>query len=115
MRKHLYAIVLILIIAVVFTACDKDGNIPDDCYADQQTIRTLNNKTATVNWDGTTGYLVEEFTYDTRLYPCKLPGEFQVDKLVVKISGDVKAIPEIALAPCCADGIVLTSIKKADE
>jgi hypothetical protein len=115
MSKSLYTIVSIFSIVALFSACNKEGNAPDNCFADRETLRVLDNKTATVNGNGGSWYLVEEFTYDTKLFPCNLEKEFQVDKLVVKISGNVKAIHETDLAPCCLDGLEITGIKKAGE
>jgi hypothetical protein len=113
MKRYLRTLVSILVVGALFSACDKKANAPDNCYADNETVRVLNDKTLTVHGGNGSWHLTEEFTYDTRLYPCNLPTEFQVDKLVVLVSGNVKAIPETAQAPCCSDGLEITSIKKA--
>lgn len=96
------------------TSCKKDDK-PAGCFADEPTTRQLTNKKAIVKLTATITepvYLVEEGAIDTRLLPCNLPMEFYQHDLVVTVSGDVKAAPQAAQAPCCAEKLVITAITR---
>ncbi len=55
-------------------------------------------------------YVVEENAIDNKLIPCNLTKEFQVDNLLVTISGDVKETVQSASSPCCSENFVITKI-----
>ena len=110
MVRNLFTLFLPLFALSLLSSCQKKKT--NDCFADAATVRQIVNKPATVQQIGTEYYLIEQGTIDTRLLPCKLEKEFQVDKLAVIISGNVKSTITNGLTPCCTENFVITSIKK---
>jgi hypothetical protein len=97
-------LVIIVLAFSLLVSCKKEK--VSDCYNDLTTIRSLSNVNATVvqqiNGDY---YIIETGTIDTRLKPCSLPVEFQVNNLQVVITGETKLISSNALEPCCTEVI----------
>ena len=94
-------------------SCKKDNNKIDDCFPNSTTSRQILNKPATIKQQpGGLFYIVEQGTIDTKLNPCNLTPEFQVDNLLVIISGDVKATVQGGPGPCCTENFVITKIAR---
>ena len=97
--------------ALIFS-CKKDNNANDNCFPNTSTVRQITNAQATVKKAGGKFYIVENESIDTKLNPCTLPQEFQVDNLQVIISGDVKSTLQGGLEPCCTENFIITKISK---
>ena len=98
--------------AIVYTACNKSVNSTVDCFTNQPTTRQLTNKQATVKSAGGRFYNVEQGSIDSKLNPCNLKQEFQVNDLQVVVSGDVKLTTQVGLGPCCTENFVITKITR---
>jgi len=81
------------------------------CYSDAITTRTILNKPATIRLQSGQYFIVEQGTIDTKLLPCNLSAEFQIDNLPVTISGEVKATAQNAFYPCCIEHFIILKIK----
>jgi hypothetical protein len=104
---------LVLFIALAFFACKKDNVKSDDCFPGVITSRQIVDKPASIRQQSIGQfYIIEQGTIDTKLNPCNLPTEFQVDNLQVTISGDVKATVQSGPGPCCTDNFVITKISR---
>lgn len=101
-----------LAFSIVFNACKKDDNSITDCFPNTIIVRQLINKQATIKWVVGKYYIVEQGVIDTRLNPCNLTQEFQVDNLQVIVSGDVKSTVQPGPGPCCGENFVITKITK---
>jgi hypothetical protein len=119
LKMHFFAMLsrtstLTLIIGLVLTnSCNKDNAQPIDCFPNATTLRQISNRPATINQQpGGLFYIVEQGSIDTKLDPCNLPSEFQIDNLQVIISGDVKATVQGGPGPCCTDVFVISKITK---
>lgn len=108
MKKAISPIVLTLLFFC--NGCSKQNNVvsSSDCFGDAVTVRVINNQPATVKLLNGVFYLVENNTIDSKLKPCNLPAELQVNNLQIKISGDVKAIATTSFEPCCTYGFVIS-------
>ena len=84
----------------------------NDCFPDSVTVRQIKDKQAIIKSAGGRFYIVEQGAVDTKLRPCNLAEEFQVDSSIVIISGDVKATVNTAFEPCCTEDFVITKIAK---
>lgn len=94
-------------------SCKKDNNKTDDCFPNETTYRQIVNKQATIRkLPSGLFYIVEQGTIDTKLNPCNLTTDFQVDNLQVTISGDVKATIQGGPGPCCTENLVITKITR---
>lgn len=111
MRQRFTPIAFLLVLAITFS-CKKDNNTNADCFPNKSTVRQIANAQATVEAVGGKFYIVEQGAIDTRLNPCSLPEEFQVDNLPVTISGDVKFTDYAAGEPCCTENLIITKIAK---
>lgn len=79
-------------------SCKKDDSKKNDCLPTATTYRQIINKPATIRQHpGGTFYIVEQGTIDGQLIPCNLTADFQIDNLLVTISGDVKATVQVDL------------------
>lgn len=104
---------IILIVGIAFISCEKDSRKTNDCFPNSTTARQIVNKLATVRQQpGGLFYIIEQGSIDTKLNPCNLANEFQVDNLQVTISGDVKATLQGGPGPCCTDDFVITKITR---
>ncbi len=81
-----------------------------DCFPNTSTVRQITNAQATIKASGGKFYIVEQGTVDTKLNPCTLSQEFQIDNLQVTISGDVKMTSYGLGEPCCIDNFIVTKI-----
>lgn len=94
-------------------SCKKENTKTSDCFPNADTYRQIVDRPATVRQQaGGTFYIVEQGTIDTRLNPCNLTTEFQIDNLQVTISGDVKATLQGGTVPCCTENFVITKITR---
>ena len=90
MRSSLTFIAFVLVTTIISCKKDNNTNSNTDCFPNATTVRQITNGQATVKAAGEKFYIVEQGTIDTKLNPCSLAQEFQVDNLQVTISGDVK-------------------------
>ena len=112
-----YSLIFIAFMLVTTTtsSCKKDDNKnteDTDCFPNTATVRQITNVRALVKVSGGKLYIVEKGSIDTKLNPCTLAQEFQVNNLQVTISGDVKLTSYAAGEPCCTDNFVITKISK---
>ena len=98
--------------ATMASFCKKDHNPNDDCFANSTTVRILTNTQATVKKVGDKFYIVEQGAIDTKLNPCPLTQEFQIDNLSVIITGEVKSTIQGGPGPCCTENFLITKISK---
>ena len=110
MRRNLTFITFLL--AAVISSCNKEENSTPDCFPGTSTIRQIANGQATVKASGGKFYIIEQGSIDSKLNPCDLTQEFQVDNLQVIISGDVKLTIHGGPEPCCTDNFVITKISR---
>jgi hypothetical protein len=101
-----------LFIITIAPSCKKDKNSNSDCFPNSSTVRQINNAQATVKKAGEKFYIVEQGSIDTKLNPCTLPQEFQIDNLQVTISGDVKSTIQSGPGPCCTENFVIAKISR---
>lgn len=111
MRLNFRLVTLIFFVTSI-TSCEKDNNPTVDCFPNTSTVRQITNKQATIKSAGGKFYIIEQGTIDTKLNPCNLTHEFQVDNLQVTISGDVKATVQGGPEPCCTENFVITKISR---
>lgn len=106
------SIALILVFCLIFiSACKKDKVKTNDCLPDTVAARQILNKRATVQKQPNgLYYLIEQGTIDTKLNPCNLPPDFQIDNLTVTITGEVKLTTQGGPGPCCTDDFVIFMI-----
>lgn len=93
-----------------FSACKKDVDTEGECSSTTPTERSIIDKQATVRLTNGKYYIIEDGTFDTRLIPCSLSQNFQVNNLRVVISGEVKKTTQNRGEPCCSNFLVITSI-----
>lgn len=104
--------ILSFALLLVFLSCKKNSTAPVDCFPNTATVRTITDKPATVKLTNGQYFLVEQGTIDTKLSPCNLSQDFQVDDLQVIISGEVKSTIRSGVGPCCTDNFVIGKITK---
>jgi len=109
-KLNLFTLCTLMAFGYLFSSCKKEEVESTICFAGASTIRQIQNKPAKITAIGSQFYIVEESTIDSRLNPCNLELEFQVDKLLVTISGEVKALSQEEI--CCTDDFVITQITK---
>lgn len=105
-------IIRFIIVATIISSCHKNHSRADDCFPDAATVRQIKDKQAIIKSAGGQFYIVEQGAIDSKLIPCNLAKEFQVDNSVVTLSGDVKATLNTAFEPCCTENLVITKITK---
>jgi hypothetical protein len=112
--RHSLNFIAFALVTTIISSCKKDNNVntDTDCFPNATTVRQITNAQATVKAAGGKYYIVEQGTIDTKLNPCTLSKEFQVDNLQVTISGDVKLTQQGGLEPCCTDNFVITKISR---
>ncbi len=106
-----YILVFISLILIISTSCKKDNKLDRACFTDTANAGRLIDKQATIKLSGTTFYMYEQGTIDTRLIPCNLPQDFKVNDLQVKISGYTKQSKEGG-AICCTEILFITKITR---
>ncbi len=110
--RHSMTLIAFVLPMTMISSCKKDNNTNTECFPNSSTVRQITNAKATVRAVGGKFYLVEQGTIDTKLNPCTLTQEFQVDSLQVTISGDVKLTQYNGLEPCCTDNFLISKISR---
>jgi hypothetical protein len=103
----------ILFSSIIFVSCKKSENEITECNTITNTYRTVLNAEAAI-WQSTSNefFIIEKSTIDTKLRPCNLPINFQVNGLAVTISGNVKSTFQYGPGSCCIDDFSITEITK---
>lgn len=96
---------------IVFNSCKKDNKQDKACFADTTNARKIINEQATIQLSGSGFYMYEEGTIDTRLIPCNLPIDFQVNDLQVTMS-DYSKSSNNGWPACCTEILVITKITR---
>jgi hypothetical protein len=114
MKQTITAILCLAFLSTIGTACKKNKEQKTDCFSDNNIYREINNQPATIqqlsNGDY---YMVEPNTIDSRLFPCNLPAEFKQKNLAVRITGQVKSMPNTGIRPTAGDqGFTITNITR---
>ena len=113
MKKTIFIPLFVGLICFLSNSCKKDNSKKNDCLPTAPTYRQIINKPATIRQQpGGTFYIVEQGTIDGQLIPCNLTADFQIDNLLVTISGDVKATVQGGPGPCCKENFVITKITR---
>jgi hypothetical protein len=112
MKNYLGALFIFILITALFQSCKKDNGSTTNCFPNDITSRQITDKQAMIKSTNGHFYIIEQNTIDTKLNPCNLAKEFQVDNLLVKISGDVKATAQGGPGPCCIENFVITQITR---
>lgn len=105
-------IFMALFLTFLFISCKKDSNHNKDCLPNGKILRQITDQPATVKNINGQFYLVENNAVDSRLNPCNLDKDYQVDNLQVTISGEVKSVVQPGPGPCCTENFVITEISK---
>ncbi|MEO8109038.1 MAG: hypothetical protein ABI594_03350 [Ginsengibacter sp.] len=106
-----YLFVFISVFFLTFNSCKKDNKQDRACFTDTTNTRQIVHEQATIKLSGSEFYMYEEGTIDTKLIPCNLPIDFQVDNLQVTISGYSKSSKE-GWPACCTEILVITKITR---
>jgi hypothetical protein len=106
------ALITTTIFLTLASSCRKDSKTLPECFPDTPTNRQVTNQQATVISSGGQFYIIEQGTIDTKLKPCNLQQEFQVNNLQVTISGNVKQTIQGTGEPCCIENFVITKITR---
>ena len=99
-----------ILILIAMCSCKKDTTT-SECFSNVQTVRQITNVAATIKESNGNYFIVEQASIDTKLNPCKLESQYQINNLQVIISGDVKLTAR-DYGPCCTDNFVITKISK---
>lgn len=107
---RIFQIIIGLLLITMFISCKKEIDGSGDCFSNVATTGQITDQQATViNYSGKF-YLVEKGTIDSKLNPCNLAREYQVNDLPVTISGEIKKQTQPAPGPCCTINFVITKI-----
>lgn len=80
MKKSFF--ILLILVGLFLYSCKKENSKPDDCSPNSITYRQIINKQATIRQlPSGLFYIVEQATIDTKLIPCNLPIDFQIDNI----------------------------------
>lgn len=109
--RHFYPSFVLLVITII-CSCTKNDHPGTDCFPDASTVRQIMDAQATIKEVDGRFYIVEDGAIDTKINPCRLPTVFQVDKLPVIVSGDVKNTLQGESEPCCIEDFVISKISK---
>jgi hypothetical protein len=113
MKKTIFIPLFVGLICFFSNSCKKDDTKKNDCLPTATTFRQIIDKPATIRQQPAgIFYIVEQGTIDGQLIPCNLAADFQVDNLLVTISGDVKATVQGGPGPCCTENFVITKITR---
>ena len=94
-------------------SCQTEPESDSDCNDGSKALRIITNAPATIYLYENQYFITEQNTIDTRLIPCSLPVQFQKDRLMVTISGEVKNYRiQDKIYACCIEKIVLSHIKE---
>ena len=111
MQRCITLIIFLFNIAII-SSCKKDNSQNNNCFSDSPTVRQIADAKATIKSSGGEFFIVEQGSIDTKLNPCTLAKEFQIDNLSVMVTGDVKSTSRNPSEPCCTDNFVITKIAK---
>jgi len=109
--RYLKILIVLISVTSIFS-CKKDNNSSADCFPNTSTVRQITNGQATIKEVSGKFYIIENNSIDTKLNPCPLAKEFQVDNLQVTISGDVKSTTQGGTGPCCTENFIVTQISR---
>lgn len=112
MKNYNFHLPIFLLFTMLFFSCKKNDTLKTDCFPNDITTRTIVDKQAIIKSVSGKYYIVEQGVIDTKLIPCNLTQEFQVDNLQVTISGDVKATLQVGPGPCCSENFVISKINR---
>jgi hypothetical protein len=110
--RPIRVVTIFSLLGITLFSCKKGSNSTPDCFPDTSTVRQISNAQATIKKVEAAFYIVEQGSVDTKLNPCTLPTDFQVNNLQVIISGDVKATLQGGPGPCCTEDFVITKISR---
>ena len=111
MKNYFTYLIVLLVATTLFSSCEKKEVEKTDCFHIEATTRQIVNKQATIKLANNQFYIVENGAIDTKLIPCNLPQEFQINNLMVTISGDVKATLQNG-GLCCSENFVISNTVK---
>lgn len=109
--RYILTLIVLLIMTLSFS-CKKDNTSNADCFPNTSTVRRIASGQGTIKEVGGKYYIVEQGSMDTKLSPCSLPTEFQINNLQVTISGEVKSTLHGGPEPCCTENFVITNISR---
>lgn len=112
MKHTLTAILCLVLLCGIITACKKTKDAKADCYRDNAVRYEINNQLATVYQVNGEYYIAEQNTIDTRLFPCNLPAGFQQNNTAVLVSGQVKSLPYSSTRPAGDAALIITAISR---
>lgn len=104
--------IALLCLLITLGSCRKEIKPVPDCFPNDPAVRQIKDQKATIKLVSSTFYIIEKAMIDTKLMPCNLSKDFQVDDLDVIVSGDVKATLSTDFGPCCTENFVITKISK---
>jgi hypothetical protein len=104
---------LLIMVGLGIGSCKKDNEKLVDCLTNELTVRQIVDKQATVKRQASgVFHIIEQGSIDNKLNPCNLQTEFQIDNLLVIISGDVKETIQVGTGPCCTENFVIKKITR---
>lgn len=109
--KHL-SVFLITSFALCLFSCKKEKQIRQDCFEGFTAQRQLTDAAAIIKMIDETYFIMEEGTYDERLFPCNLPDKFKKNDLTIKVSGTVYAFASAPPGPVYTNGLVISAISE---
>lgn len=107
-----YILFFCFLLMASLSACKKDSSSNNGCSPGTATARYITNSQATIKATGGQFFIVEKDAIDTRLAPCSLAANFQVNDLPVTISGEVKVASHGGDMPCCTNNFVISKISR---
>lgn len=96
---------------ILCSSCKKSNTLDRACFSDTANAGKLINKQAIIKLSGADFYIYEQGTIDTKLIPCNLPPNFQMNDLQVMISGYIKPSKEEGNT-CCTEILFITKITR---
>jgi hypothetical protein len=109
MRYYQKFIAAILIISAL-SSCKKRKDVTADCSPNSPTVRKVTNAQATIKKDQGKYFIIEKGSIDSKLNPCALPEEYQINDFSITVSGDVKETHQSNI--CCTENFLITKISK---
>lgn len=103
--------IFISLLFILCSSCKKNNILDRACFTDTANAGKLINRQAVIKLSGNDFYMYEQGTIDTKLIPCNLPLDFQVDDLQVLISGYTKQSREGGNT-CCTEILFITKITR---
>ncbi len=106
-----YLFVFFGFLLIIFNSCKKNNKLDRACFSDTTNARKIVDEQATIKLLGSDFYMYEEGTIDVTLIPCNLPQDFQVNDLLVTITGYTKSSKE-GWPACCKEILFITKITR---